>query len=114
MANVAAWFLEIIAEENEESLAARRRRLFRESPKEKLLRWLMGAACACHPKRIADLPFLLWDMAADISRGGRKSPATRPPARAPIPLPASAVRSLRSASSPPRAKAFFPGAISAR
>ncbi len=81
MANVAASFLEIIAEEGDESLAARRRRLFRETPKDKLLRWLMGAAYACHPKRIADLPFLLWDMAADISRGGTKIPSeatTRP------------------------------------
>ena len=82
MANVAASFLEIIAEDNEESQAARRRRLFRETPKEKLLRWTMGTAYACHPKRIADLPFLLWDMAADISRGGTKIPSDddNPPA----------------------------------
>ena len=81
MANVAASFLEIIAEDSEESALARRRRLFRETPKEKLLRWTMGTAYACHPKRIADLPFLLWDMAADISRGGTKIPSdatTRP------------------------------------
>ena len=81
MANVAASYLEIIAEERDETLAARRRRLFREPLKEKLLRWLMGTAYACHPKRIADLPFLLWDTAADISRGGTKIPSqatTRP------------------------------------
>lgn len=81
MANVAASYLEIIAEERDETLAARRRRLFREPLKEKLLRWLMGTAYACHPKRIADLPFLLWDTAADISRGGTKVPneaTTRP------------------------------------
>ena len=81
MANVAASYLEIIAEERNETFAARRRRLFREPPKEKLLRWLMGTAYACHPKRIADLPFLLWDTAADISRGGTKVPSevtTRP------------------------------------
>ncbi|HEY8206985.1 MAG TPA: leucyl/phenylalanyl-tRNA--protein transferase, partial [Myxococcaceae bacterium] len=75
MANVAASYLEIIAEERDETLAARRRRLFREPLKEKLLRWLMGTAYACHPKRIADLPFLLWDTAADISRGGTKVPS---------------------------------------
>ena len=75
MANVAASYLEIIAEERNETLAARRRRLFREPLKEKLLRWLMGTAYACHPKRIADLPFLLWDTAADISRGGTKIPS---------------------------------------
>jgi leucyl/phenylalanyl-tRNA--protein transferase len=81
LANVAASFLEIIAQDSEESAAARRRRLFRETPKEKLLRWTMGTAYACHPKRIADLPFLLWDMAADVSRGGTKVPSdatTRP------------------------------------
>ncbi len=81
MANVAASYLEIIAEEHDETLVARRRRLFREPPKEKLLRWLMGTAYACHPKRIVDLPFLLWDTAADISRGGTKVPSeatTRP------------------------------------
>ena len=32
------------------TLVARRRRLFREPLKEKLLRWLMGTAYACHPK----------------------------------------------------------------
>ena len=75
MANVAASYLEIIAEERDETSAARRRRLFREPLKEKLLRWLMGTAYACHPKRITDLPFLLWDMAADFSRGGTKVPS---------------------------------------
>jgi leucyl/phenylalanyl-tRNA--protein transferase len=74
VANVAASYLEIIAEERDETLAAHRRRLFREPVKEKLLRWLMGTAYACHPKRLADLPFLLWDMGADISRGGTKVP----------------------------------------
>jgi leucyl/phenylalanyl-tRNA--protein transferase len=75
LANVAGSFLEIIAEEGEESTAARRRRLFRETPKEKLLRWVMGTAYACQPKRIADVPFLHWNMAADIARGGTRVPS---------------------------------------
>lgn len=76
LANVAASFLEIIAEEDEESPAARRRRLFRESPKAKLLRWIMGTAYACHPKRIADLPFLIWHTAVDMARGGTPLPSS--------------------------------------
>lgn len=75
MANVAASFLEIIAAEGEEDRTARRRGLFRETPRDKLLRWTMGAAYACHPKRIADLPFLLWNMAADVTRGGTTLPS---------------------------------------
>lgn len=75
MANVAASFLEIIAEEGEENTAARRRRLFRETPKEKLLRWSMGTAFACHPKRAADLPFLIWHMGADMAHGGTRVPS---------------------------------------
>ncbi len=75
MANVAASFLEIIADEGKESTAARRRRLFRETPKEKLLRWSMGTAFACHPKRVADLPFLIWHMAADMAHGGTQVPS---------------------------------------
>lgn len=75
MANVAGSFLEIIAEEGEENRDTRRRRLFRETPKEKLLRWLMGTAYACHPKRVADLPFLWWGMLADVARGGTAMPS---------------------------------------
>ena len=75
LANVAGTFLEIIAEEGEESTAARRRRLFRETPKEKLIRWVMGTAYACQPKRLADVPFLLWNMAADMARGGTRVPS---------------------------------------
>ncbi len=75
MANVAGTFLEIIAEEGEESTAARRRRLFRETPKEKLIRWVMGTAYACQPKRAADVPFLLWNMATDMARGGTRIPS---------------------------------------
>jgi leucyl/phenylalanyl-tRNA--protein transferase len=47
-----------------------RRGLFRETPSETALRWIMGTAYACHPKRVADLPFLLGHMAADLARGG--------------------------------------------
>jgi leucyl/phenylalanyl-tRNA--protein transferase len=75
LANVAGSFLEIIAEEDEESTAARRHRLFHESPREKLLRWVMGTAYACQPKRIADVPFLLWNMISDIARGGTRIPS---------------------------------------
>jgi leucyl/phenylalanyl-tRNA--protein transferase len=35
----------------------------------------MGTAYALHPKRIADAPFLLRAMAADIARGGTKLPS---------------------------------------
>ncbi|MEI9899230.1 MAG: leucyl/phenylalanyl-tRNA--protein transferase [Hyphomicrobium sp.] len=35
----------------------------------------MGTAFALHPRRIADVPFLLWDMACDIYRGGTKLPS---------------------------------------
>lgn len=74
MANVAASFLEIIAEEGDESAAARRRRLFRETPKQAAMRWLMGAAYACQPKRVRDVPFLIWNTAADMARGGTRDP----------------------------------------
>jgi leucyl/phenylalanyl-tRNA--protein transferase len=75
LANVAGTFLEIIAEEGEESTSARRRRLFRETPKEKLIRWVMGTAYACQPKRLADVPYLLWNMTADMARGGTRVPS---------------------------------------
>jgi leucyl/phenylalanyl-tRNA--protein transferase len=75
LANVAAAFLEIIAEEGNESPAARRRRLFRETAKARLLRWLMGTAYAIHPKRIAELPFLIWHTASDVVRGGTRLPS---------------------------------------
>jgi len=52
----------------------KRARLFRETPSETALRWLMGTAYACHPKRIADLPFLLWWSTLDLARGGTAVP----------------------------------------
>jgi len=75
VANVADAFLEIIAEDVDESPQARRRLLFRESLRAKLLRWLMGTAYALHPKRIADVPFLLLGMTAEIFRGGTRTPS---------------------------------------
>ena len=74
MANVAASFLEIIAEEGDESAAARRRKLFRETPQQTATRWILGTAYACQPKRVRDLPFLMWNTAADMLRGGTRDP----------------------------------------
>jgi leucyl/phenylalanyl-tRNA---protein transferase len=48
--------------------------LFRESASDRARRWLLGAAYACHPKRIGDLPYLLAHSAADIARGGTRIP----------------------------------------
>lgn len=53
----------------------RRARLFRETPAEAVSRWIMGSAYACHPKRIADLPHLLWAVLSDLARGGTRLPA---------------------------------------
>lgn len=75
MANVAAAFLEIIAEESNEGRAVQRRRLFAEPLQAKALRWLMGTAYACHPKRVAELPFLIWHTASDMVRGGTRIPS---------------------------------------
>lgn len=54
--------------------AAARARLFRETPFETASRWLLGAAYACHPKRAADLPLLLWWTGLDLARGGTRLP----------------------------------------
>jgi len=48
--------------------------LFRESPSGKLRRWLLGTAYACHPKRAADLPYLVAYTLADMARGGTRIP----------------------------------------
>jgi leucyl/phenylalanyl-tRNA--protein transferase len=48
--------------------------LFRESASDRVRRWLLGTAYACHPKRIGDLPHLLAHSAADIARGGTRVP----------------------------------------
>ncbi len=59
----------------------KRDQLFRETVPERLLRCLMGTAYACQPKRIRDLPYLLWWILADLARGGTAVPdpaTTRP------------------------------------
>lgn len=71
MANVAGAFLDLIAEDADHAPGRR----FRESAKAKLLRWTMGTAYALHPKRIAEVPQLLASMAADIARGGTRTPS---------------------------------------
>lgn len=76
MANVAGAFLDILAEEREETSLVRRRRLFRETPTQKLLRWTLGVAYALHPKRVANLPFLIWHIATDLARGGTTLPSS--------------------------------------
>lgn len=75
MANVAGAFLEILAEEQAQTPLAQRRRLFRESLQQRLMRWALGTAYALHPKRIATLPFLLWYTASDLARGGTSLPS---------------------------------------
>lgn len=75
MANVTASFLELVAADKAaESRSAHRQRLFGEGAGQMLQRWLMGMAYALHPKRIADLPFLLWHAAGDLLRGGTRLP----------------------------------------
>lgn len=73
MANVAGAFLDIIAEDADGRRGLGPKR-FHETPKAKLLRWVMGTAYALHPKRVAEVPFLLSAMAADILRGGTRVP----------------------------------------
>lgn len=51
-----------------------RRRLFRETPAETAMRWLLGTAYSLQPKRAADVPFLLWHMARDLIHGGTRVP----------------------------------------
>lgn len=52
----------------------RRAALFRESWNTWAQRWVLGAAYALKPKRIATVPYLLWNCAADILRGGTVVP----------------------------------------
>lgn len=75
VANVAGAFLDFIAEASEESMLKRRRRIFREMPLKTVQRWLLGTAYAFHPKRIADLPPLVWYAVADLIRGGTSVPS---------------------------------------
>ena len=53
---------------------APRSELFQEGLQDRALRWLMGAAYACHPKRIGDLPYLMWWTLADLAKGGTEVP----------------------------------------
>jgi len=53
---------------------SKRARHFRETPAETLLRWLMATAYAVNPKRVSDVPYLLWWMLADLRRGGTSVP----------------------------------------
>lgn len=76
MANVAGVFLDIIAEEGQESTFARRRRIFRETPRQTLTRWILGTVYALHPKRIGHFPALAWHAATDVLRGGTPVPST--------------------------------------
>ena len=51
-----------------------RAELFRESLSDRMRRWLLGTAYACHPKRVGDLPYLIAFTLADIARGGTRIP----------------------------------------
>lgn len=53
---------------------ATRADLFREAPYDTALRWLMGTAYACQPKRLAALPYLLYWTLADLAKGGTDVP----------------------------------------
>ena len=47
---------------------------FQETWDRRLHRWLLGTAYALKPKRISDVPYLLWHSAADLARGGTRVP----------------------------------------
>ena len=108
MANVAGALLEIIEEERAAGPLARRRRLFRETPQRTAVRWVLGTAYACHPKRIADVPRLLRLMGTDIAQGGTRVPrvagiASQPDGFAGVCRDISAERILAAA-----CKGFYP------
>jgi leucyl/phenylalanyl-tRNA---protein transferase len=48
--------------------------LFRESLADRVRRWLLGTAYACHPRRVADLPHLVAFSLVDMARGGTRIP----------------------------------------
>ncbi|MBI1651140.1 leucyl/phenylalanyl-tRNA--protein transferase [Hyphomicrobium sulfonivorans] len=73
MANVAAPFMEIVAQDGDD-ITASRRELFRETMRQRLTRWVLGVAYACQPKRAGDVPLLLWHATADMARGGTREP----------------------------------------
>ena len=51
-----------------------RARLFRETPSQAAMRWIMGTAYACQPRRVGNLPYLWWWTLADLARGGTRIP----------------------------------------
>jgi leucyl/phenylalanyl-tRNA--protein transferase len=55
-------------------VARRRQLMFRESFLAKLQRWILGTAYALMPRRVVDLPFLVWHVAMDLLRGGTVIP----------------------------------------
>ncbi|MGQ0672895.1 MAG: leucyl/phenylalanyl-tRNA--protein transferase [Hyphomicrobium sp.] len=48
---------------------------FRETWSEAAMRNVLGVAYACRPKRIVDLPHLVYHCAADLMRGGTRQPS---------------------------------------
>jgi leucyl/phenylalanyl-tRNA---protein transferase len=73
MSPVAAHSL-VIGMRRQRAVASSRANLFRETLFEKLARYALGTAFAFHPKRIADLPYLCWEMLRDLARGGTVVP----------------------------------------
>jgi leucyl/phenylalanyl-tRNA--protein transferase len=47
---------------------------FAETWQARSMRWLLGTAYALKPKRILDVPYLLWHSTADLARGGTRVP----------------------------------------
>jgi leucyl/phenylalanyl-tRNA--protein transferase len=62
---------------------ARQSDVFRESMAQTALRLAFGLAYACHPKRVATLPYLIAATLADLARGGTRVPDPNTPASRP-------------------------------
>ncbi len=73
MSPVAAHSM-VIGMRRRRAVASARATLFREPLADRLARYVLGTAYVCHPKRIADLPYLLWWMLWDFARGGTVVP----------------------------------------
>jgi leucyl/phenylalanyl-tRNA--protein transferase len=56
------------------AVASARATLFQEPLPDRLARYVLGTAYVFHPKRIADLPYLLWWVLWDLARGGTVVP----------------------------------------
>lgn len=63
-----------VASINRRLVETRRDTLFQEKPAATLRRWGLGLAYALHPKRLADVPPLLWHLARDMVHGGTRVP----------------------------------------